>query len=302
MRRERPRRQSTTAHDRVGVQPVRRAGTPPGGKTGPKNNAQSGPRAGSPGPIRRFTGALFGVTRTITVDGVRYRERSRVSLEKSLGPRGKGGKAYEVRFPAGRPMTINATETRRYTDLMPDPALEAVARARRYIHPGERVLIMGSGTGAIAERVARWTGPHGGVVALEHDHESVRFARRRYAPPATSLERGGPELLGGELPGAFDAVIADQAYLFACPKPGLAWDEIWRVLAPEGRLIHVGGSPDHPASAPRVPQGVPIRAEQLSPIPGGLPVQVIARIAPDPSNGPGRDTRGGPATSPGAGP
>ena len=271
MARERPRRQSTTAHDRVGIRPASRPRPARGSDASPA------------GPIRRFTGALFGITRTITVDGVRYRERNRVTLDRALGPRGKGGKVYEVRFPTGRPMTINATETRRYADLMTVPSLAAISRARRFVRPGERALVLGSGTGAIAELVARWTGPHGGVVALEHDHESVRFARRRYAPPSTSLERGGTELLAGEMAGAFEVIIADQSYLFACEQPARAWEEIWRVLSPAGRVIHVGGSSDHPASAPRVPAGLSVQSVELETGPGVLPVLVLSRGEGGPS-------------------
>jgi precorrin-6B methylase 2 len=271
MARERPRRQSSTAHERVSVRPASRAR-----KTKPREPRPTG-------RLRRFTGALFGVTRTITIDGVKYRERSRVSLERSLGPRGKGAKAYEVRFPAGRPMTINATETRRYADLMTVPSLGALTRARSHVRPGQRVLVLGAGTGAIPDLVARWTGPHGGVVALEHDHESVRYARRRYAPPSTSLERGGPELLAGELPGAFDAVIVDQAYLFACESASKAWDEIWRVVSGSGKVIHVGGGGDHPASAPRVPADIAVRSERVETPSGTVPISVLSRIPEEPN-------------------
>ncbi len=268
MPRDRRRRASDTRHDRVGL------------------------RSRSPAPVRapaaprRFLGALLGLHRQIVVDGVRYKERSRVSLERSLGPRGRGVKSYEVRFPAGRPMTIHATETRRFADLMPMPAIASLRRAKRFIRPGARVLVLGSGTGAAAHLVASWTGPHGGVVALEHDHESVRFARRRYAPPSTSLERGGPELLAGEMDGAFDAVVIDQQWMQACEKPTLAWDEVWRVLEPRGRIIHLRGG-DTPADAARVPSHLTVKGERLTPPPGGVPILVLTRIGADPP--PGRD-------------
>lgn len=262
MARERRKRAASTAHERVGLR----------ARPGPR--ARAAPRGA--GRTQRFLGALLGLTRQITVDGVRYRERSRTSLERALGPRGRGTKSYEVRFPAGRPMTINATETRRYADLMPVPVMASLRRARRFVRPGARVLVLGSGTGAIADLVAGWTGPHGGVVALEHDHESVRFARRRYAPPSTSLERGGPELLTGEMDGSFDALIIDQAWVRACEAPAVAWDEAWRVLASGGRLIHLGGS-DHPADAARVPAHLRVRGERVPPPPGGPAILVLAR-------------------------
>lgn len=231
--------------------------------------------------MRTLTG-LLGLNGQLMVDGVRYKERHAMSLERALGPKGKGTKAYEVRFPTGRPMTINATETRRFADLMDVPALRSLLRAQRFVTPGDRVLVLGSGTGAIADLVAQWTGPHGGVVALEHDHESVRYARRRYAPVSTSLERGGPELLAGEVDGSFEVVVVDLHWLHACQKPRSAWDELWRVVAREGRVIFIGVEPgpgaEHPNNAPRVPEGEAVRAERVIPPAGAPLILVLTRI------------------------
>lgn len=230
----------------------------------------------TPGHAARFFGALLGLTRTISVDGVRYRERSKASLERALGPRGKGSKAYEVRFPTGRPMTINATETRRYADLMPVPTLISLRRAKRFVRPGARVLILGSGTGALPHLAASWTGPHGAVVALEHDHESVRFARRRYAPTSTSLERGGPEQLAGEMDGSFDTVFVDQQWIHTCEHTAHAWSEIWRTLAPDGRVVYLGRS-DAPGAAPMLTDPDAVRSESVPAPHGGVPILVMAR-------------------------
>ncbi|USO00098.1 MAG: methyltransferase domain-containing protein [Phycisphaeraceae bacterium] len=188
----------------------------------------------------RLVRAVFGLKRRIEVDGVRYKEMSTTPIDRALSPKGKGRKRYEVRFPAGRPMSINATAHRRYADLMDVPELRSVRYAEGQVRPGSRVLILGSGTGGMAELVARWIGPHGGLVAIDHDNESVRFAKRRYQLESTSFERGGPELLTGEIDGSFGVVIVTEAWLKKTDRPGRACNEAWRVTGPGGKLILIG--------------------------------------------------------------
>lgn len=268
MARERRQRSVSSPRDRVDV------------RTRPRRPGKPAP--GIPARIlSAFSGLFAGGTRQITVAGVRYKEREAGSLERALGPRGKGAKSYEVRFPSGRPMTINVTESRRYPDLMDVPALRSLARARRFIHPGDRVLVLGSGTGGAAALVSGWTGPHGAVVAFEHDHESVRFARRRYVLASTSLERGGPELLAGEIDGSFDAAVVDQTWIHACADSGGAWDELWRVLDPEGPAVHLSGGTDHPADTPRIPDGAAVRGERVPSPPDAPAIVVLTRATPD---------------------
>ena len=73
-------------------------------------------------------------------------------------------------------------------------------------------------------------------------------------------------------------MVINQSYVYACEKPTVVWDEVWRLLADEGQIIHLGGDPDHPASAPRVPEGLPVRAVTIDPPRGGLPIRVLTRI------------------------
>lgn len=270
MARERPKRTTPSKHDRADVRTKR------------ANTDQQ-----SPSIAARAARFLLGANRNLSVAGVRYKERDSTGLGRALGPRGKGIKSFEVRFPKGRPMIINATKGRRYADLMEIPAMGSLVRAKRFIKPGQRVLVLGSGTGAIAELIAGWTGPHGAVVALEHDHESVRYARRRYALPSTSLERGGAELLAGEIDGSFDAVVVDQTWIHACGQPAQAWDELWRVLADSGNVVHLSGGQGTPADAPKIPDSTPVRGEQIETPAGGPAVVVLSRIASDAPDAPG---------------
>lgn len=231
---------------------------------------------------------LFGLRRRFVVEGVRYRERSPTPLARALSPRGRGWKEYEVRFPAGRGMTIRATPERRYADLMDVPDLRTIGLAESIVRPGSRVLILGCGTGAIPARFAGWVGPHGAIVAIDHDNESIRYARRRYPLPNASFERGGADLLSGEMDGSFDLVAVIETWLATRDDPGLVMREAWRVVGPGGRLILTGEGPDDRLQG--LPGIGPATITRLRPVDGGPGLVVVTRSDPEKS----RD-RGGPS-------
>lgn len=174
---------------------------------------------------------LLGMRNALVVDQVRYTERDATPLARALAQGGTGSKDYLVRFPDGSGMRIRCQHTRVYADLMPDPRLPAYESLVRVIKPGVRVLELGAGTGAGAAMLAWAVGPSGGVVSLERDGESVRFARRRYPFPHLAAERGGVESLRGELDGSFDAIVCPAGEL---DKAVLA--ELCRCLAGGGCL------------------------------------------------------------------
>lgn len=156
---------------------------------------------------------LLGMRNALVVDQVRYTERDAVPLARALAAGGSGCKDYLVRFRDGAGMRIRCQHTRVYADLMPDPRLPAYEGLGRVIKPGMRVLELGAGTGAGSAMLAWGVGPSGGVVALERDGESVRFARRRYPILHLAAERGGVESLRGELDGSFDAIVCPAGEL-----------------------------------------------------------------------------------------
>jgi SAM-dependent methyltransferase len=97
---------------------------------------------------------------------------------------------------------------------------------------GERVLDVGCGTGVLAREAARRVGAGGEVVGLDLNPAMLAVARRR--APEIEWHQGD----AGELPfenGAFDVVVSQYALMFF-PDPALALREMWRVLAPGGRL------------------------------------------------------------------
>lgn len=202
-------------------------------------------------------GARLGVLkRTWAADGVRYTERSGGSLRRALAQGGPGVKEYDARFTdadpgARRTMKIRCTRSRVYHDLIHDPRVDAYAPACEIIRPGERVLEIGCGTGAGSAMLHHAVGPSGGVVSIDRDGESIRFARMRYPCGHGAFELGWIESLAGEPDGSFDAVIGVDPLAGASDDPQRARDslELARVVRRGGWVLLVAlraGAPDAP--------------------------------------------------------
>ncbi|MEQ8769853.1 MAG: class I SAM-dependent methyltransferase [Phycisphaerales bacterium] len=184
----------------------------------------------------------LGIRRTIVVDGVRYRERTRDPLRRALSRRGTGVKEYDVRFPATAQrkratMLIRCTNERRFADIGPTRRPTLYDAIENVIRPGMRVFEMGCSTGAGSVRLCEMVGPSGGVVSVDSDRESIRFARLRYVEPQLAFEIGGVETLSGELDGAFDAAILVDALEGDEDATGATLREVWRVIAPGGWMV-----------------------------------------------------------------
>src|SRR5262245_27436505 len=109
--------------------------------------------------------------------------------------------------------------------------------ARAALAPGERVLDLGTGTGAAAERAAGLVGPAGEVLAVDISPAMLAQARRLAARAIGNvvLREGRAEALPAA-DGAFDAVLASLSLMFVLDRPAAA-REIARVLRPGGRLV-----------------------------------------------------------------
>ena len=114
------------------------------------------------------------------------------------------------------------------------------------LQPGEQVLDLGAGTGAIAERAAPLVAPDGDVTAVDISREMLVQAAARLS----SLGLRNVRLLEGRaeaIPvddGAFDVVIASLSLMYAIDRAASA-HEIARVLRPGGRFIAaVWGGPE----------------------------------------------------------
>jgi SAM-dependent methyltransferase len=115
---------------------------------------------------------------------------------------------------------------------------------------GDRVLDVGCGTGAVAREAARRAGAEGRVVGLDLNPRMLAVARR--VAPEIEWRQGD----AAELPfadAAFDVVISQYAAMFF-PDPVRALGEMWRELAPGGRLAvavcgPLAGAPGYAALA-----------------------------------------------------
>ncbi len=232
--------------------------------------------------LRRAWRAMGFSRRRIVVGGVVYRELSGVSLRRALSETGPGVKEYAVRFPipvgelegaqhAHREgMQIRFTHRRRYADLGHDPRVQFVRALRGVVRPGDRVLDLGCGTGAGSAELAHWVGPSGGVIAINRDGESIRYARQRYRANHLAYELGWLDTLSGELDGAFRAAVVFDLFRDAPDDPSRsrAITEIWRVIADGGSVVLVStDETDCDAYERRL---------------AGLGAEGMARLGPDP--------------------
>jgi enediyne biosynthesis protein CalE5 len=125
------------------------------------------------------------------------------------------------------------------------PVVDGVI-ARAALRPGQRVLDLGTGTGAVAAKAAAAVGSEGSVLAIDPSPEMVALAARRAARPGTDpfrIELGTAEAIPAE-DESFDAALASLSLMYATDRAQAA-AEIARVLRPGGRLAAaVWGGPD----------------------------------------------------------
>jgi SAM-dependent methyltransferase len=110
--------------------------------------------------------------------------------------------------------------------------------ARADVRPGERVLDLGTGTGAVAEQAAMAVGPSGEVVGVDISSEMLAVARQRAEEQGLGhirYEEGRGEALPAPT-GACDVVLASLSLMYVIDRAAAA-REIARVLRPGGRLV-----------------------------------------------------------------
>lgn len=106
------------------------------------------------------------------------------------------------------------------------------------VRKGESVLDLGTGTGAIAERVAPLVGSTGKVVGVDISPEMLTLAQKRAdAGGLTNLRlvEGGAESIPAE-DASFDVVLAGLSMMYVIDRAKAA-SEIARVLRPGGRFV-----------------------------------------------------------------
>jgi SAM-dependent methyltransferase len=125
---------------------------------------------------------------------------------------------------------------RREIDRRLVPVVDQVL-ARAGLQPGERVLDLGTGTGAVAERAALAVGVDGHVLAVDPSPEMLALAGRR--ADQASVRFGLAEGSGESIPAAdasFDVILASLSLMFVIDRAAAA-REMARALRSGGRLV-----------------------------------------------------------------
>jgi SAM-dependent methyltransferase len=117
------------------------------------------------------------------------------------------------------------------------PVVEGVIR-RASLRPGERVLDLGTGTGAVAIRAAALIGQHGSVSGVDISPEMLEVARQTTATLGlnnVAFSEGRAEALP-LADASIDVVLASLSLMYAIDRAAAA-SEIARVLRPGGRFV-----------------------------------------------------------------
>ena len=107
------------------------------------------------------------------------------------------------------------------------------------IGPGDRVLDVGCGTGVLAREALRRVGREGHVVGLDLNEGMLAVGAR--TEPGIEWRHGDAAALPFE-DASFDVVVSQFAIMYF-PERVNSLHEMWRTLAPEGRLAIASWAP-----------------------------------------------------------
>jgi ubiquinone/menaquinone biosynthesis C-methylase UbiE len=156
----------------------------------------------------------------------------------SLNPERQRGEEPRLRFFAKARLNTNRWNRLRYSFWAPvyDPMIRVFGRQRRHSlrlldpQPGERILIVGAGTGADLPHIP----PGCSVLATDLTRAMLYAARPRVRPGVHLALMDGQQLA---VPAAsFDAVVL-HLILAVIPDPARCLQEAARALRPGGRIV-----------------------------------------------------------------
>src|SRR5215471_15156359 len=153
-----------------------------------------------------------------------------IATSASAGPNAAQIESWDG--PGGQHWVAEAERYDRMTRSFGERIIEAAAPG-----PGERVLDVGCGNGAVALAVSALVAPGGSVMGLDISGPMLAYARRRAAAAqiaSVSFRQGDAQVY--PLPKAsFDAVVSRFGVMFF-DDPVAAFANIGRALRPGGRI------------------------------------------------------------------
>jgi len=157
-------------------------------------------------------------------------------------------------FPTGRGWAEDLDYPPALLERVPDSAVESFAGVANpfslgRLEPGERVLDIGCGAGTDTLVAAQMVGPGGSVTAIDMTPEMLAKARvaatEMGATNVTFVESEAERLPSPD--GSFDVVISNGV-IDLIPDKDAVFSEIYRVLAPGGRIQIADVSIQQPVS------------------------------------------------------
>ena len=134
-----------------------------------------------------------------------------------------------------------------------EPVVDHVI-ARAQLAAGDRVLDLGTGTGAVAARAAQLVGPNGLVVGVDISADMLRAARQRVAAQGltrVSFREGRAEALPAENE-SFDVVLASLSLMYVIDRAAAVWaePEACDIVLLQQTAGRFGGPPPVPGVGP----------------------------------------------------
>ena len=191
---------------------------------------------------------------SLPVDPAQLREQVKKKYrEVAIDPHG------DYHFHTGRPLAHRLGYSDSVVDALPDAAVESFAGvanpfSTQALAAGERVVDAGSGAGFDCFIAAHQVGPEGRVIGIDMLDEMLersRAAARQMGLEQVEFRKGLIEDMPVE-DGWADVVISNGV-INLCADKKQAFQEIWRVLKPGGRLqfADIANSKPVPESAMR---------------------------------------------------